>query len=180
VYAIAELGAIVYVGGAFLAIGGQSRSRIAALDAITGLATSWNPGADDVVYSIDTAETAIYAAGGFDFIDGDERSGIASWRETTTGAPLHIGVSAPALWLASPNPTRNIARVRFSLDAAAVVSLQVFDVSGRLVATLLSHRQLSSGLHEETIATSSWPSGVYFIRLVQPSGSSVIHLVALR
>ena len=38
-------GGIVYAGGPFFMIGGQARGSIAALDATTGLATSWNPGA---------------------------------------------------------------------------------------------------------------------------------------
>src|SRR5204862_5452318 len=40
---------VIYAGGYFGTIGGQARSRIAALDASSGAATSWNPGAADVV-----------------------------------------------------------------------------------------------------------------------------------
>ena len=39
-------GSTVYAGGTFTSIGGQSRNRIAALDATTGLATAWNPAAN--------------------------------------------------------------------------------------------------------------------------------------
>ena len=38
---------MVYAGGAFTNIGGQTRNFIAALDASTGNATNWDPNAND-------------------------------------------------------------------------------------------------------------------------------------
>ena len=46
VHALAVSGSTVYAGGNFTSIGGQTRSRIAALDASSGLATAWNPAAN--------------------------------------------------------------------------------------------------------------------------------------
>jgi len=43
-------GGKVYVGGYFANVGGSSRSYIAALDPVTGMSTSWNPGANGPVY----------------------------------------------------------------------------------------------------------------------------------
>ncbi len=44
---------LVYaVVDSFNAIGGQTRNRIAALDASTGAATAWNPNANSTVYKI--------------------------------------------------------------------------------------------------------------------------------
>lgn len=43
VYALVVDGNTVYVGGSFLNLGGQTRNHIGAVDATTGLATSWNP-----------------------------------------------------------------------------------------------------------------------------------------
>ena len=42
----------ILVGGGFTHIGGQTRDRIARLDATTGLADSFDPNADGIVYSI--------------------------------------------------------------------------------------------------------------------------------
>ena len=57
----------ILVGGAFThIIGGQTRNRIARLDATTGLADSFNPNANDFVYAVAVqADGKILAGGGF-------------------------------------------------------------------------------------------------------------------
>jgi len=45
-------GSTVYVEEIFTTIGDSARNRIAALSGSTGKATSWNPKADDGVYTL--------------------------------------------------------------------------------------------------------------------------------
>jgi PKD repeat protein len=69
-----------------------------------------------------------------------------------------------------PNPFNPRTRIAFDLSQPAVVSLQVFDLSGRLVRSLLSEVAMEQGAHEKI-----WngrdefgrevTSGVYFYRL---------------
>jgi uncharacterized membrane protein YtjA (UPF0391 family) len=87
VYNIVLNGSTVYVGGEFTSIGGQNRIGIAELDAGSGLATAWNPGADDVVRSLVVVPSplggsarTIYAAGGFTAINRQERRSLAALR----------------------------------------------------------------------------------------------------
>jgi len=63
-----------------------------------------------------------------------------------------------------PNPFRRATTIRFSINRPERVRLQVFDLSGRLVATLLD-RQMSAGGHALPFETSSLPNGIYFYRL---------------
>ena len=79
VRAIAVDGSTVYVGGEFGNIGGQARNAIAALDAVTGLATSWDPQADNGswVQTIALSQQTIYVGGGFGVIGGEIRPSIA-------------------------------------------------------------------------------------------------------
>ena len=73
----------VYAGGWFTMIGSQSRTLIAAIDGATGLATSWNPGADlpvfDLLVTTDAfgGAASVYAAGDFSSIGGQSRNYIA-------------------------------------------------------------------------------------------------------
>jgi FlgD Ig-like domain/FG-GAP-like repeat len=81
---------------------------------------------------------------------------------------------APALSAAYPNPSRPSTTVRFQLPSAWAVSLDVFDVSGRLVKTLVRGPR-AAGTHHMTWdgrdqAGQPAASGVYLLRLETPQG----------
>ena len=62
------------------------------------------------------------------------------------------------------NPVSGVARVSFSLPRASNVKLEVYDRSGRRLATIISG-YLAAGAHTANWDTRSVPAGVYFIRL---------------
>jgi len=78
-------GGIVYAGGPFEGIGGQSRAGIAALDISTGLATAWDPGSvpGSVVEDILPVGGTVYVAGQFYGMGGQTRVGLAAVDATT-------------------------------------------------------------------------------------------------
>jgi len=78
VWALALSGSTVYAGGNFINIGGETRNRIAALDATTGLATSWNPDANEEVSELALSGSTVYAGGAFTSIGGQTRNGFAA------------------------------------------------------------------------------------------------------
>ncbi len=63
-----------------------------------------------------------------------------------------------------PNPTSRQATVEYALPEAGEVTLEVYDVLGRRVATLAEGRK-QAGRHEVSLEASDLPSGVYFGRL---------------
>jgi hypothetical protein len=102
--AIIVLGNTIYVGGNFTFIGQQTRNYIAALDAASGLATGWNPNADNRVYALTvrvevfpTASTTVYAGGQFANIGGAARNFVAAL--DATGA----ATGAATAWNPAPN-----------------------------------------------------------------------------
>jgi FlgD Ig-like domain len=84
-----------------------------------------------------------------------------------------------------PNPFNPATTVRFALPKADVVSLAVFDVSGRLIRTLLSNARKPAGFFE-----AEWngtdgngrqvASGVYFFRLTTSTESLTRKAVLLK
>ncbi len=78
-------GSTIYAGGYFNTIGGQTR-HIAALDANTGLPTTWNPNANNVVRALIVSGTTVYAGGYFTNIGGQTRSYIAALSSTSGNA----------------------------------------------------------------------------------------------
>ena len=134
-----------------------------------------------------------YEVGGSDanetssFESGDRGIGVAAQDPVSTNAPLvalaageagiylfespfivanEDGTSAEAFALQSafPNPFRAATTVRFTLPDAADVTLAVYDVLGRRVATL-EDGPLATGDHEATFDASELPGGVYLVRL---------------
>lgn len=63
-----------------------------------------------------------------------------------------------------PNPFNSSTQIQFNLPRAGDVSLELFDVTGRHVRTLLSGYQ-SAGQHQIHFDAGTLPSGLYFYRL---------------
>ncbi|MCW5894387.1 MAG: T9SS type A sorting domain-containing protein [Bacteroidetes bacterium] len=64
-----------------------------------------------------------------------------------------------------PNPFNPTTAIRFELPTSSFVSLKVFDVLGREVATLVSGR-LEAGRHSSSWNAGAFSSGMYFYRIV--------------
>ncbi len=63
-----------------------------------------------------------------------------------------------------PNPFNPTTQIRFEIPVSGLVTLKIFDVLGREVATLVNERK-SPGTYDVEWNASTMPSGVYFYRL---------------
>ena len=72
-----------------------------------------------------------------------------------------------------PNPFNPTTNISFTLPERAAVSLKVYDVMGREVATLANNRSFTSGSHTLTFDASTLASGVYIYRLTMDSGMTL-------
>jgi hypothetical protein len=86
--------------------------------------------------------------------------------------------TAYALYQNYPNPFNPTTRIRFDLLDAGHVSLTVFDLTGRVVATLLDG-SLAAGAHEVDFAATNLPTGVYLYRLTATNGFSATRRMLL-
>ncbi len=75
-----------------------------------------------------------------------------------------------ALYPSYPNPFADRSTVRVELDQTAAIAVEVFDITGRRVKTLID-RALPSGTHDIVFESDGLPAGVYLIRLSTPSGT---------
>jgi len=83
---ISVSGSTVYVGGLFANIGGQLRNNIAALDAVSGNPTAWNPNANNRVRALNINGNLVYAGGDFTTIGGQSRNYLAAVEMATGNA----------------------------------------------------------------------------------------------
>ncbi len=63
-----------------------------------------------------------------------------------------------------PNPFNPCTTIRFRIDRSSFVSLDVYDILGQKIASLMS-RELTAGEHEVQSSAEGFSSGVYFCRM---------------
>jgi WD40 repeat protein len=107
------------------------------------------------------------------------RTGQSTGIEEPVGAATPVALAAP-----SPNPFRGETTLRFAIPSAGDVQLSVYDVAGRLVATLLSEPR-STGEHAvrwdgRDDAGRDVPSGTYFARVEAGGSLGVGKVVVIR
>ncbi|HJL75165.1 MAG TPA: lamin tail domain-containing protein, partial [Candidatus Marinimicrobia bacterium] len=78
-----------------------------------------------------------------------------------------------------PNPFNPITTIKFSVETFHATSISIYNLTGRLVETLVNERLLS-GKHEITWNASSQPSGVYFVKLSNGESVQTQKLILLK
>lgn len=78
-----------------------------------------------------------------------------------------------------PNPFNASTIIKYYLKDIQFVSLKVFDVLGREVATLVNEKQLP-GVYEVTFGSIGLPSGVYFYKLTSGEFTQTKRMILLK
>jgi hypothetical protein len=101
------------------------------------------------------------------------RAAVGSRADT----PATVELEAP-----SPHPIQDHATLRYGLPSRANVTLAVYDLLGRRVATLADHRDTPAGVHtlSWSAQTGSLASGTYILRLDADGVSRSRRIVVVR
>jgi aminopeptidase N len=94
--------------------------------------------------------------------------------EPSSGQPLRF-----ALEQNYPNPFNPTTNIKFQISSTSFVSLKVFDVLGREVATLVNE-EMKPGLHEKAFDGIGSAGGVYFYKLNAGGYESIKKLLLVR
>ena len=78
-----------------------------------------------------------------------------------------------------PNPFFSTTVIRFDLPSSERVLLEVFDLMGRKISTIVNNT-LKAGSHQVVWQVSDLPSGIYFYRLESESHTASKSMVLLR
>ncbi len=109
---------------------------------------------------------------GCDYADMLSRDDIATGDETPIALPFKLGQNFP-------NPFNPSTIIKFSLPREGRVTLNVYNVSGRLVAKVLD-RDMTEGDHEVGFRADGLVSGVYFYRLNAGDETTTKKMILLR
>ncbi len=155
VRSLAISGSTVYVAGSFNAIGGQSRLGLAAVDATSGAATSWNPNPDRQPSTVSVSGSNVFAGGNFNSVGGVARQNLAAVDATTL---------QPTAW----NPGADGAVDSLTLDGSTLYATGSFQHIGG------ASRARLAALDTGTGSVTAWnPAIVGGVDTVAVSGSTV-------
>ena len=164
----------LYVGGGKLTLDWKynsiARWNGAGWEAL-GSGIYWDDGhigvLDGTVRTIAIADAGVYVGGDFIGAGNKSSNNIAFWRTATgtpTEAPPDELPAAVELQAAYPNPFRSLTSIAYRLPEPSHVRLDVYDLIGRRVATLLDEKR-PGGSGSVMWQTQDLPSGMYLIRM---------------
>jgi hypothetical protein len=80
----------------------------------------------------------------------------------------------------APNPWRSSTLIRFDLASESEVTLEVFDIQGRVVAQPLLRKRMPAGNHSVSVDRLAGGAGVYFYRMQAKSYQRTLRMVHVR
>ncbi len=96
------------------------------------------------------------------------------------GSPLLTGLPDKFILEQNyPNPFNPATTIRYSLPTSGQVTLDVYNIAGQNVVTLVNEPQ-TAGTHEVIFEAGSLPGGIYFYRITSGSLSRVKKMVLLK
>jgi len=133
---------------------------------------------------VGTYPGVVWHTGNFPFVKLAVGDGTPVPEWANYGESFELGQAAQqpaafALLGARPNPFNPTTTIGFALPEAAKVTLSVYDISGRQVATLVNGWR-NAGSHEVVFDGSALASGIYIYRLSADNLSAVGKMVLMK
>ena len=90
---------------------------------------------------------------------------IADWNGDSVFASIDQVPDAFAISPAYPNPFNPVTNISFALPTSSEMSLSVYNMQGRVVASLINGN-LDAGYHSIAWNADNQSSGVYFVKMI--------------
>lgn len=130
VAAISPVGDVLYFGGTFASVGGQSRTNAAAVSMSSGAVLPFAPQVDFPIFSIEVAKDTAHIAGNFTTVNGQARRTVAAVDAATgattrpfsaiglAGQGRHVAVAPEGLWVGANTADYGQSHLLFFPEAA--------------------------------------------------------------
>ena len=101
------------------------------------------------------------------------------WFGSSTAGIKENSKNAESLGQNIPNPCNSTTAIQFTLSSSEQVSLDLYDINGRVVLNIL-HGFISEGTHRLNIDASSLHDGVYYYTLQTSTGKLTRKMIVVR
>ena len=125
-------------------------------------------------FAIRHLQTSLFDSGGIYVDDIQVNGNVTGLHHDTMMHPASFG-----LFQNYPNPFNPKTVIDYQIPIAGNVTLKIYDVLGREVATLVDGRQ-NAGNYAVSFDAGNLPSGIYFYRIIAGSFSSVRKLSVVK
>ncbi|MGB6035725.1 MAG: T9SS type A sorting domain-containing protein [Cryomorphaceae bacterium] len=158
-------GAAVLESGMILA--GDNGNLLRVIDPVSQAVT-------EVSFELPISITAGDLAGGC----GDNY--IAMEQPTADTNPLLVVAEGATAFTAYPNPTEGISNIRIVAGSTERAVLEIFDMSGRSVVTLLNQDVQEGNTYRMTFDGTLLPNGIYVVKYVTQSETAIEKIMIAR
>ncbi|HET6989920.1 MAG TPA: T9SS type A sorting domain-containing protein, partial [Bacteroidia bacterium] len=104
-----------------------------------------------------------------DVSESDENNNAGLLAGNINYTPSSSGISSSSLLANSidlfPNPSNDRVKMNFTLGENSAVSLNIYDLTGKLIRVVNDKEEMIAGTYSLDIETADLPSGVYFMTL---------------
>ncbi|MDP2388416.1 MAG: T9SS type A sorting domain-containing protein [Bacteroidota bacterium] len=76
-----------------------------------------------------------------------------------------------------PNPAANNVSVKLNMVQTETVSVNIYDITGKNVATVYANELLNEGTHTLSVNTSTFDNGMYFVSITTNSTKQTVKLI---
>ncbi|MEX0719103.1 MAG: T9SS type A sorting domain-containing protein, partial [Balneolaceae bacterium] len=119
--------------------------------------------------------------------NGEERPALEWLRAYVDSAQVSVGIEdlrdglpvSHRLYNNYPNPFNPTTQIKYDVAKASDVNIKVYDITGRLVQTLVDNRQ-ASGTYTVSFDASGLSTGVYFYRIQAGSFMDVKQMMLIK
>ncbi len=181
VYAIARNGEDLFIGGYFLTSGLVSANNVIMWSIADSVFSTLGDGTNGTVDAAVSTGEDNYFGGSFSIAGGKPSYTFARYNPNGIVAVKEKPPVASSFELLQnyPNPFNPTTTISYELPTNSIVTLKVYDILGREVATLVDGTQ-SPGEYSIKFDGSRFASGVYFYRLSAGNYTSIKKAVLMK
>ena len=175
-----KLDTVLYVGGTFAAINGFPHRSFAAISTHTGQPLPLDPDLNGTVWGMLSDGDMLYLGGGSTRAFGDVQAGLLGIPLGPAPAkppPPPPSLSLSPMW---PNPASEQVSLEFAVPSTQRISIEIYDVQGRLVKPLLVDQKADAGRHRVSFSIAGLSKGIYLCRISVGSMKTTRKFVVVR